>query len=211
MCSLAAAPVRLTTIEQRFLRGPSQWSGQSCLVTVLEMGPLARALTTDYPGLGERVLALFPGLHDFAEPLRRGSFIAEVLGRIALELQRRRGAPPHSRAALTVHGRQAQVKIIIAGQTERIAGQAFALATAIMLALLACGALPLGAVRHLPAVPLKAGRHIRRADAAQAIAGHGEVDEFRIGQVQCGHDADEFGQRAPLAQARVARHFLGDR
>lgn len=137
MGSRAASPVCLTTIEQRFLRGPSLWSGKSCLVTLLDMGPLARALTTDFPGMGEQVLSLFPHLHDFAEPLRRGTFVAELLGRIALELQHGGGARPRARCALTVHGRQAQVRIIIAGQKQQIAVQAFGQAMAIVAALCA--------------------------------------------------------------------------
>lgn len=131
MCSRAVSPARLTTITQRFLRGPSLWSGKSCLVTLLEMGPLARALSTDFPGLDQRVLSLFPGLAGFAGPLRRGAFLAEVLGRIALQLQEAPGCP------LTVHGRATQVRIVIPGQNEQLAAQAFEQAGAILLALCA--------------------------------------------------------------------------
>lgn len=99
------------------------------------MGQLAHALTTDYPGMGDKVLSLFPGMHDFARPLRRGAYLAEVMGRITLELQRIAGARATSRCALTVHGRNGQVRIITAGRTERLAVQAFELAASILLAL----------------------------------------------------------------------------
>lgn len=154
MRSPVPLPICLTTIEQRFVRGPSLWSGQSCLVTLLDMGPQARALSTDFPGMGAQLLALFPAMHDDAEALRRGVFIAEVLGRIALELQRGGSAPP-SRCALIVHGRQGQVRIIIAGHDEHLAVQAFAQATATLAAL--CAGVG----------PVLAGRSAGRARAAR--------------------------------------------
>lgn len=128
-------PRAITTVEQRFLHGPSLWSGRSCLVTLVDMGALAHALTTDYPGMGDKVLAIFPGMHDFAGPLRRGAFLPEVLGRITLELQRIAGARARSRCALTVQGRNGRVRIITGGQVERHAVQAFELAASILLAL----------------------------------------------------------------------------
>jgi cyanophycin synthetase len=127
----------MRTVERRFLRGPNVWSGNNCLDNVVDMGALAGALSTDVPGLGERLLSLLPGLHDFAEPLRRGSFIAEVIGRIALELQCIAGAAPRSRCALTVHGRRGLVRIVVDGQAEQLVVHAFELATAIVAALCA--------------------------------------------------------------------------
>lgn len=135
MCSLAVSPLYLTTVEQRFLRGPSLWSGNSCLVTVLDMGPLARALTTDFPGLDQRLLALFPALHAYAEPMRRGAFIAEMLGHIALALQPPDGV--RGRHALTVHGKQSRVRIVITARCEHLAVQALAQAAALLAALCA--------------------------------------------------------------------------
>lgn len=130
-------PGAILTVEQRFLRGPNLWSGQACLVCLVDMGPLAHALSTDVPGLGEQVLALFPGLHDFADALARGAYLAEVLGQVALELQRIAGAPPGASCATLVHGRQSLARIIIAGQLEALAVQAYALARDILLALCA--------------------------------------------------------------------------
>jgi hypothetical protein len=127
----------MKTLERRFVRGPSVLSGSNCLENVVDMGPLAGALSTDVPGLGERVLAMFPGMHDFAEPLQRGSFIGEVVGRIALELQRMAGAPARSRGVLTVHGKRGQVRIIVDGHVEQLVVQAFELASSIVLALCA--------------------------------------------------------------------------
>lgn len=127
----------MKTVERRFLRGPSVWSGNNCLDSMVDMGALAGALSTDVPGLGERVLALFPGMNDFAEPLQRGSFIAELVGRVALELQRLAGAPARSRGVLTVHGKRGQVRIIVDGHLEQLVVQAFELATAIVAALCA--------------------------------------------------------------------------
>jgi cyanophycin synthetase len=120
------------TVKQRFLRGPSLWSGTSCLVTVVDMGAMAHGLTSDHPGLADRVLSLFPGLEDFAQPMRRGAYLAELLGRMALELQGLGGAPCKSRCALTVHGKGGEVKIITAARTEALAIHAFELARTIL-------------------------------------------------------------------------------
>ena len=133
----------ILTVEQRFLRGPSLWADTSCLVSLVDMGPLARALTSDVPGLGEQLLALFPGMYDCEDALRRGAFIAEALGRVALELQRTAGAALASRSLMTVHGKRSQVSIVIPGQQERLAVQAFALACAIVVALCSEGKIAL--------------------------------------------------------------------
>jgi cyanophycin synthetase len=125
----------IRTVEQRFLPGPSLWSGKSCLGSVVDMGPLAHASTSDHPGLADKLLSLFPAMHDFAEPLRRGAFLAEVLGRMAMELQRMAGAAPGWRAAATVQGRNGHVKIVIAAQAERLAAHAFDTAAALLVEL----------------------------------------------------------------------------
>ena len=168
MCSRAVSPARLTTIEQRFLRCPSLWSGKSCLVTLLEMGPLARALSTDFAGLDQRVLALFPGLVDFAGPLKRGAFLAEVLARIALQLQGVAGD------AQIVHGRQTQLWIVIDGPNEQMAVQAFDQASAILLALCA----GVGAASAWPLRPARGedGLHFIHAHAGQ----HGQHEQQRL-------------------------------
>ena len=142
----------ILTVEQRFLRGPSLWADTSCLVSLADMGPLARALTSDVPGMGEQLLALFPGMHDYEDALRRGAYIAEALGRVALELQRTAGAALASRSLMTVHGKRSQVSIVIPSQQERLAVQAFALACVIVVALCSEGKIALYA-------PL--GKHVR--------------------------------------------------
>lgn len=177
MCSRAVSPARLTIIEQRFVRGPSLWSGQCCLVTLLDMGPLARALSTDFPGLDQRLLALLPELRDFAAPLARGAFLAEVLARIALALQAMPGE------ALIVHGRQTRLRIVVDGPSEQLAVQAFDQAAAIVLALCAGVGAPTGRSRppvsavllinqqrtHVPHMAL-ADRHAVAASQLQQIA-----------------------------------------
>ena len=135
----------ILTLDQRFLHGPSLWSGKSCLVSLVDMGPLARALTTDVPGLDEQLLALFPGMRDCEEALRRGAFIAEALGRVALELQRMAGAAPAAHCLMTVHGKRTQVSIVVPGQRERLAVLAFALACNIMVVLCSGGKITLRA------------------------------------------------------------------
>ncbi|MES2317619.1 MAG: hypothetical protein V4631_09010 [Pseudomonadota bacterium] len=172
----------ISIVEQRFLRGPSLWSGKSCLVTVLDMGPMAHALSSDIPGLGERILSLFPGMHDYAEPLRRGSFIAEVLGRMALELQRMAGAPTCKPGALTVHGRRGQVRIVVHGAVEQLAVQAFELAADIVMAL--CSGrkvalrVRLAALRRTAQLfhPERWPRRALSASLARAPGGEGRVD-----------------------------------
>ncbi len=123
----------IQTVEQRFLPGPSQWSGGSCLVTTVDLGPLAGASTLEHPRLAGQLLDLLPGMRDFEGPMLHGAFLAEVLGRIALELQCMAGANFRTRCPTTIHGRHGRVKIIVDAQEERLAVQAFALAAAILL------------------------------------------------------------------------------
>jgi len=122
-------------IEQRFLPRASLWSGTSCLVSVMELGPLAHALTADVPGLDQQLLSLLPGLQDYAEPLRRGAYFAEVLALVAVALQRIAGDAPAARPALVVQGRNGRVSIIVGGRDVQRAMRAFALAGAIVGAL----------------------------------------------------------------------------
>jgi hypothetical protein len=168
MCSLAVSPLCLTTIEQRWLRGPSLWSGSSCLVTVLEMGPLARALTSDFPGLDQRLLAEFPCLHQYAEALRRGAFIAEVLGWIARGLQRLPGR------TLTVHGRLSQVRIVIPAQDRQVASHALEQATIMLFGLCA-------EAHAASAWPVRPARSEDALHFVHAHAGeHGQHEQQRL-------------------------------
>ena len=119
----------MKTIEQRFLRGPNLWARKGCLQTVLDMGELAGAMTTDLPNFGTRLLDMVPSLHEFvAGPVDNGSFVAEVLGRLTLEFQLLVGAVPECRFVAAVRGKQSQVKIIVAYGVEKVAVQAFDLA-----------------------------------------------------------------------------------
>lgn len=129
----AMLPRVITTVEQRYLRGPSQWSGDSCLVTTVDMGPLAYAMTTEHPRLAGQLLSLLPGLRDFEFPMRHGAFLAEVMGRIALELQAIAGARCRTRCPLTIHGRNGCVRIIIEAQDKKLAAQALNLAASLLL------------------------------------------------------------------------------
>ena len=125
----------IKTIDQRVLRGPSLHAGRPCIHTVLDLGPLAGAVSTDFPGFGDALLTLLPNLHDFSDALARGALLAEVVGRIALELQRQAGAEPAMPFASVVYGRQHQVAIMLAYENEQIALTAMASALAIVSAL----------------------------------------------------------------------------
>lgn len=124
-------------LEQRILRGPNLWSGKPCLQSLIDMGHLADTLTCDLPGFGHDLLSLFPGLQQFSAPLENGSFVAEAIAQVALELQRLAGAAPDSRFAAIMHGKQRQVKIVHAYQLETVAQQAFGTALALVSALAA--------------------------------------------------------------------------
>ena len=115
-------------IEQRVLRGPNLWSRKSCLLSVIELGEMAQCMTTDLPGFADSLLELVPSLRDFNGPLLHGSFIAEVIGQLTLQLQRLAGAPPDTCYVAVVRGKQTQVKIIVAYALEKVAQQAFDLA-----------------------------------------------------------------------------------
>lgn len=127
----------MTIIEQRFLRGPNLWSRKCCLQTVIDFGDAANWVTTDLPGFSDDLLSLFPSMRDFAEPMLRGSFVAEVIGQLTLELQRLAGAGPDSCYVAAVRGKQKQVKIIVAYQHEQLAVQAFDMAIGVVRALCA--------------------------------------------------------------------------
>jgi cyanophycin synthetase len=122
-------------IEQRVLRGPGLCCGRRCIQTRVDLGELARAVTSDFPGFDASLLSMFPAMREFEEALARGTLMAEVIGRVALELERLAGAPPAQAFASFMQGRQSQVTIIIAYQDEEIALTSIASAMAIVVAL----------------------------------------------------------------------------
>ena len=142
----------MKTIEQRVLRGPNLWSRRPCIQTMVELGELACAVSSELPGFDQELLSLFPGMRDFEEPLEHGSLIAEVIGRVALELQRVAGAEPDVPFSTFMQARQSQVKIVVAYQLEKVALLAMDSAIAIVGALYAGENIDLDA--HL--APLKA-------------------------------------------------------
>lgn len=122
-------------IEQRVLRGPSLCCGQRCIQTRVDLGQLAGAVSSDFTGLDAALLSMFPGMHDFGEALARGCLMAEVIARVALELQRLAGAQPERPFASFMQGRQTQVTIIVGYQDEQVALKAIGGAMAIVVAL----------------------------------------------------------------------------
>jgi cyanophycin synthetase len=122
-------------LEQRVLRGPSLCCGRRCIQTRVELGELARAVTSDFPGFDAGLLSMFPAMRDFEEALARGALLAEVIGRVALELQRLAGAQPALGFASCMQGKQTQVMIVVAYQDELVALKAIASAMAIVAAL----------------------------------------------------------------------------
>lgn len=125
----------MSIIEQRFLRGPNLWSGDSCLQTVVDLGELADSVTTDVPGFTSAALALIPGLHRIAGPMRRGCFLIEVLGEVVLEVQKLAGAPARTPTVAIVRGRGSHVRMIVACPTQLLGTKAFDIAFALVKAL----------------------------------------------------------------------------
>ncbi len=146
----------MKTIEQRVLRGPNLWSRRPCLQTMADLGQLAGAVSSDLPGLDQDLLSLFPGMRDFEEPLHHGSLIAEVIGRVALELQTMAGAAPDVPYSSYMRGKQAQVKIVVAYQLEKVAVQAMDAAMTIVAAL--CAGENVDIDMHLDALKASAAR-----------------------------------------------------
>jgi cyanophycin synthetase len=118
----------MKSLEQRVLRGPNLWSRRPCIQTVAELGDLAHAVSSELPGFDRDLLAILPGLREFEEPLEHGSLIAEVIGRVALELQRLAGAEPDLPFSTFVQLKQTQVKIVVAYQQEKVGALAMAAA-----------------------------------------------------------------------------------
>ncbi len=87
----------------------------------------------------------------------------------------------------------------LAMQTERIHCGAGAVARS-----------ALQAERDLLAVLVHVFRYVGRADAALLIAGHSEIHELRVRQIELRHDPDEFLQRFSATDARIAGLFLAD-
>ena len=128
----------MKTIEQRILRGPNLWSKRPCIQIVAELGELACTLSSELPGFDEELLARFPDLRvDDDDACEHSLLIAEVIGRVALELQRMAGAEPEVPFSSYVQSRQTQVKIIVAYQLEKVAALALESAKTIVAALCA--------------------------------------------------------------------------
>ncbi|MFL6660143.1 MAG: hypothetical protein ACJ8GW_18810 [Massilia sp.] len=136
-CAPVGPALQWHTVEQRFLHRPSRWSAGSCLVSVLDMGPMALAQSADIPGLDQRLQALFAASPACAGQAASSLFLAELLAHLTLELQCRAGVPCARRAIMTVHERRGQVRIIIASNAEALTIRAFALACAMVAALCA--------------------------------------------------------------------------
>lgn len=157
-------------IEQAVLHGPSRWSGRPCIQTLLDMGALARGVSTDQPGFDGDLLAMFPGMADFREALARGALLAEVVGRVAAELQRMAGAAAPAVPALIVHEKGTRVRLAIAFLNEKIAVRAIERAIHIVSALSA-GAIAMPLVQESVAASgqgLKSGEDDRRRRAIPA-------------------------------------------
>lgn len=129
------APPRL--VEQRILPCPNLWSRQRCLQSVVDMGALSAVLTSEVPGLTAGVLALQPSMARFGEAMLRGCFIAEVIGQLALDLQRSAGAAPGKDTVAVIRGRRGEIKIIVGCGQDAVAMHAFTQALAIVASLCA--------------------------------------------------------------------------
>lgn len=142
----------MKTIEQRVLRGPNLWARRPCLQTVIDLGHLAGTVSSELPGFEQALVALLPDMVDEAddEPPVHGLLLAEVVGRVALELQHLADAAPDVPFSTFVQGRQTQAKIVFAYQIETVALLAMDAAMSIVAALGAGHAVDLGP--HLEAL-----------------------------------------------------------
>ena len=122
----------MKTLEQRILRGPNLFARRPCVQTLADLGELAWVATLDLPGFDQDLLALLPGLRDVEPPPLHGALIAEVIGRVALELQRIAGAEPDVPFSTVVRCQQARVKIVVSYQLEMVGVLALGSAMAIV-------------------------------------------------------------------------------
>lgn len=151
-------------VSQRFLAARNLWARQQCVQVVLDMDRFADVLSADLPGFGAALLATFPSMGHFAGPLQRGCFIAEVVGQLAMELQRLAGAAPAAGTVATVRGRANLVTISVPYLQQDVALRACAMALSAVDALVAQSGLA-KTPRAAPAHILRRQRDDRGASA----------------------------------------------
>src|SRR5660397_69040 len=72
-----------------------------------------------------------------------------------------------------------------------------------------CGS-TLRALGHLTAIFFQVFRQVIRTGAALLVAGHREINELRVRQMEVFHDAPELFQCAFLAESGITFFFLGN-
>lgn len=125
----------ITALELRAIPARNLWSRQQCLLARVDMGEFADALTTDLPGFTDTLLAIYPSMSPFAGPMQQGCFVAEVIVRLALELQVLSGAAPAASTAVTMPTRGQHVTLVLACAQHVAARRAIVLAIGVVDAL----------------------------------------------------------------------------
>ncbi|MDQ1924818.1 cyanophycin synthetase [Massilia pseudoviolaceinigra] len=124
----------MTILRQRFLRGPNLFADTPCMLTLVDLGPLANVVPAAIAGLHERLTALLPSLRDYRDPA--DGDLGDLLEHLTLELQSLAGSEVGSLERRDVRKGQGQCRVVCSYQFERVATQAFDLALRVVDALI---------------------------------------------------------------------------
>ncbi|ATQ79135.1 cyanophycin synthetase [Massilia violaceinigra] len=124
----------MTILRQRFLRGPNLFADTPCMLTLVDLGPLANIVPAAMAGLHERLTAPLPSLRDYRDSA--DGDLGDLLEHLTLELQSLAGSEVGSVEKRNVRKEPGQCRVVCSYQFERVASQAFDLALRVVDALL---------------------------------------------------------------------------
>lgn len=118
----------MRVLEKAVYRGPHLFSARPMIRIMLDLGALEQFPSNRIEGFNGRLLELLPGLADhhcslgraggFVERLADGTWLGHVIEHVALELQRRAGAPVSRGKTRSVRGRPGVYNVLYAYRQE---------------------------------------------------------------------------------------------
>ena len=132
-------------VEAHFLRGPNLYRGYPCYLVILDMQGLDTLSSRQRSGFADRLSELMPTLQrqpgparrtgGFMQRLRDGMCIAQVVERVALELQCRAGTPVSFGRTRRIRALPGHYRVVCAYQLTRVAEGAMDCAIELVTAL----------------------------------------------------------------------------